>query len=468
VTPSETADHELLLSGGTGTTQNCAQAGFIPIPLQRVTAASLRGIDVYLRNGGQAQRGSRYALYRGRNVPFTESDRQRLLQDESRFIYIRIADHQQFRAQSATALDSLAGDDSRARAEKAAIVYETSIELVNDLLSAPEIACQSQRLHEVSRAVAHVVINDPDAFKHLFAAAHHDFYTGTHMVNVGTWMVPLAYALGWCDPDELAKICQAGMLHDIGKLFVPEEILNHCGPLSAEDWEHIRRHPDLGRKHLQDQGALDALAASVCAQHHERVDGSGYPAGLRYARIDPVARLCAVVDSFDAMTAIRPFKKTAIPPADAVHVLKSEAATKYDAQVVEAWIHLVRNLGPDLAGHPHAAPPPQHDGPERRRHPRSPCAYAARVHVMKRGRDARWHKGTAIDAHVHSISEGGLGLLCPVPLRISRRVRVSLETDNGEPRHYDGHVVRCRAYPDGHHEIGIQFLPERAGLSRTT
>src|SRR5205814_1575311 len=70
------------------------------------------------------------------------------------------------------------------------------------------------------------------SFSHLFSASHHDFYTATHMVNVATWMVPLAYALGTHDAEQLNRICQAGMLHDIGKIFIPGEVLNKAGKLS--------------------------------------------------------------------------------------------------------------------------------------------------------------------------------------------------------------------------------------------
>jgi hypothetical protein len=78
---------------------------------------------------------------------------------------------------------------------KSEIVYETAVELVNELLSEPDLAGKSPRLEKVSRAVTTLVLNDPTAFSHLFAASHHDFYTATHMVNVATWMVPLCHGL---------------------------------------------------------------------------------------------------------------------------------------------------------------------------------------------------------------------------------------------------------------------------------
>src|SRR6185503_16976459 len=114
-------------------------------------------------------------------------------------------------------------------------------------------------LQKISQSVTSMVVKDETAFAHLFAASHHDFYTATHMVNVATWMVPLAYALGHHDIEELNQICQAGILHDIGKIYVPEEILNKKGRLEDAEWDQIRRHPELGVKHLDQYAGIHPL-----------------------------------------------------------------------------------------------------------------------------------------------------------------------------------------------------------------
>ena len=107
---------------------------------------------------------------------------------------------------------------------------------MNEVLSDPDLQKYSAQIQGVSRAVTTLVLNDAQAFGHLFAAAHHDFYTATHMVNVATWMVPVSHALGYRDHDELCRICQAGLLHDLGKVRIPAEVLNKPEPLSEEDW----------------------------------------------------------------------------------------------------------------------------------------------------------------------------------------------------------------------------------------
>jgi HD-GYP domain-containing protein (c-di-GMP phosphodiesterase class II) len=131
---------------------------------------------------------------------------------------------------------STVDDPSLSISVKSEIVYETSVELVNELLSEPELLAKSPRLENVSRATTMLVLNDPSAFSHLFAASHHDFYTATHMVNVATWMVPLAHAMGHRDTNELNTICQAGILHDVGKIYIPTETLNRKGKLSDAEF----------------------------------------------------------------------------------------------------------------------------------------------------------------------------------------------------------------------------------------
>ena len=247
-----------------------------------------------------------------------------------------------FRQQTEAQLGQTADDPSIAISVKSEIVYETSVELMNELLAEPNLAVNSPRLEKVSRAVTTLVLNDPTSFSHLFAASHHDFYTATHMVNVGTWMVPLAYALGHHDVDELSQICQAGMLHDIGKTYISPEILNKTGKLTDEDWAILRRHPELGCTHLEQYERIHPLILTVTRQHHEREDGTGYPDKLVGSQIDPISKICAVVDSFDAMTAFRPFKQRTMTVDQAMDMLIKETPEKYDPVVMDAWISLLR------------------------------------------------------------------------------------------------------------------------------
>ncbi|MBN2563156.1 MAG: HD domain-containing protein [Phycisphaerae bacterium] len=386
-----------------------------------------------------------------------------MIENNVGFLYIRMSDQSRFRQQIEDQLDEIAADPAMAIAEKSQIVYGTSVELVNELLSEWNLAKQSPRLEKVSRAVTTLVINDPTAFSHLFAASHHDFYTATHMVNVATWMVPLAYRMGHRDSHMLNCICQAGMLHDIGKMYLPAEVLNKKGRLSEKEWDLIKHHPIAGHEHLKGYERIDPLVKQVGLEHHERMDGSGYPSGLTGDQIHPVSKICAVVDSFDAMTAFRPFKERTFSVPEAMAILKEETPQKYDPQTVEAWTGLIESTdNPPLLEEPPtpmlgAIPQAEQPACSKRRHKRFAFHSPARVHILEESSDG-WTLRPAIQVTAHSISRGGLGFLSQSSVRIDEYVRVFLAAGGWTKRPLEGQVVRCRAYSDGWFEVGVAFV----------
>ncbi|HMQ17472.1 MAG TPA: HD domain-containing phosphohydrolase, partial [Phycisphaerae bacterium] len=305
-----------------GRAYNSARLGFIPVPLQHAPLHVLTSVSVYVRSpaGGSAE--PQYALYREPAFPFTEEDRARLLAHGVRFVYVEMAE--QRHVQRCVEAAAATGADVGA----CGLVYSATVELINELLVTPDLEALGPRLEDLSRTVAGLVVDHPGSFAHLFKVARHDFYTATHVVNVATWMVPLAYACGLRDPAELAHVFQAGILHDIGKVFVPAELLNRPGALSEEDWRILRGHPQIGYDHLRGGPGLSEAVLRVAHEHHERDDGGGYPRGLRAAHLHPVSRICAVVDTFEAMTALRPHRRRAHPLSHAVDTLRTEAGTR--------------------------------------------------------------------------------------------------------------------------------------------
>src|SRR6185437_10440898 len=177
-------------------------AGYLPISLARTPREVFDGIPVYLRSSsgdigtapadgsGQAPASEDlFRLYCAAHIHFSEEHRARLVAHGLKFVYIPMAFQDRFRQQTEAQIERTAEDPSVAISVKSEIVYETSVELMNELLAEPNLAITAPRLEKVSRAVTTLVLNDPTAFSHLFTASHPDFYTATHMVNVGTWMV---------------------------------------------------------------------------------------------------------------------------------------------------------------------------------------------------------------------------------------------------------------------------------------
>ena len=161
--------------------------------------------------------------------------------------------------------------------------------------------------------------------------------TAAHSQTVGRLAAATARALD-LEPDAVERVRLAGVLHDVGKLSMPDAVLLKPGRLTAEEWEVIRRHPELGARLLEGAG-LDDLAAWV-RFHHERMDGGGYPTGLAGPAIPLEARILGVADAYEAMTADRPYRR-AMAHEDAVAELHRHAGTQFDPGVVEAFLAAV-------------------------------------------------------------------------------------------------------------------------------
>ena len=165
-----------------------------------------------------------------------------------------------------------------------------------------------------------------------------DHSTGQHSERVTALTVELAERLGLCEGD-LEDVRRGATLHDIGKIAVPDAILGKRGPLTPEEWEVMRSHPESARRMLSGVGFLEsALAIPWC--HHERWDGTGYPQGLCGEQIPLSARLFAVVDVFDALTSERTYREpTSVD--DALEHVRRESGAHFDPAVVDQFVEMI-------------------------------------------------------------------------------------------------------------------------------
>ena len=142
---------------------------------------------------------------------------------------------------------------------------------------------------------------------------------------------------------ELTTLFLGAVLHDVGKIAVPDSVLHKPGRLTDEEWATMRRHPDDGRELLAGLDFLDGAALAV-VQHHERWDGEGYPAGLRGKQIDPLARALAVADAFDVMTHHRDYRPARCSNAEALAELERCSGTQFDPHAVKVFCRIARRL----------------------------------------------------------------------------------------------------------------------------
>jgi putative two-component system response regulator len=162
-----------------------------------------------------------------------------------------------------------------------------------------------------------------------------DFYTHSHMHRLNAYAQTIARELGW-DEARLEAVEFGAILHDIGKLYIPNEILLKEGTLNEAEWEEMKRHPEIGANMVRDIHYLTP-AIPMILYHHESWDGSGYPKGLRGEEIPAEARLLAVADTFDAITSDRPYRKAHTADFAYSEIVK-RAGIQFDPKIVGAFV----------------------------------------------------------------------------------------------------------------------------------
>lgn len=195
-------------------------------------------------------------------------------------------------------------------------------------------------VEQLQSASARLEQSQADAVLMLAAAAEaRDQVTGLHLQNIRALTEALALELGYAEEDARA-LGLAGVLHDIGKIRVPDAVLSGSGPLTDEDWELMKQHTVWGAELLAGHPGFE-LATAVARFHHERWDGSGYPDGLAGDEIPEAAAIVSVADAFDAMTSDRPYR-AALTVEEAIEEIRACAGRQFSPRVAEAMLRLHR------------------------------------------------------------------------------------------------------------------------------
>jgi putative nucleotidyltransferase with HDIG domain len=197
-----------------------------------------------------------------------------------------------------------------------------------DAVSAEDVA---PVVTEISKSVD----RNPAVFISVTRLKSKDSTTFLHSISVSALMIHFARYLQ-LDETIVKQLGIAGLLHDVGKLDIPDSILTKEGPLTQEEMKLIRNHPQTGHAILSRQEKVSDIVLDVCLNHHERIDGKGYPSRLSGKSISLYARLAAICDVYDAVTSVRPYKK-AWPPAEALKwMLQNEG--QFDRRLLKKFV----------------------------------------------------------------------------------------------------------------------------------
>lgn len=229
---------------------------------------------------------------------------------------------------------------ARDELQRAARVLNRSKKAITELFNEARLgnAINVESCLPLVAEISDSLVRNSSALIGLARLKHKDEYTYMHSVAVCALMVSLARQLGLSE-DLVREAGLAGLLHDVGKMAMPVEVLNKPGSLTDAEYAVMRSHPERGHALLLAAGSIPASALDVCLHHHEKSDGSGYPHRLQGEAISLFARMGAVCDVYDAITSNRPYKK-AWNPAESLARM-AQWTGHFDTQVFHAFVRSV-------------------------------------------------------------------------------------------------------------------------------
>jgi HD-GYP domain-containing protein (c-di-GMP phosphodiesterase class II) len=312
--------------------------GYLPVHVDMLRRVTQAPVDIYV----QHERKSSPTLYCRAGLSLENQQLFGLAEAGIRDVYVRSGEFQDFGTHLLESVDALAEQEAVPAADRfAALQLAVAVEIEHSirLIDCSKFVSLSEK---VGQNIASFVAGNSVLPNDLYRIARHDFNTFTHVTNVASYCVVLAERLGITDNRELEQIATAGMLHDLGKRFIPASILSKPGRLDPSERDVIESHPTRGYEELCERADLSEGQLMMVYQHHERIDGNGYPVGVMGRDMHPWAKMIAVVDVFDAMTGKRPYR-TPASANDALRYIVRNAGTHFDREMVRCWASAMKS-----------------------------------------------------------------------------------------------------------------------------
>ncbi|KAF0182122.1 MAG: HD domain protein [Nitrospirae bacterium] len=230
------------------------------------------------------------------------------------------------------------------RKSRAIGMKENSKIMIREVLSSPTDLEKISQVAGAVGAMTEAVLNNEVDARDLMSLRNHDLYTYTHSINVTVLSISLAATLG-LPQEQIEKLGIGAMLHDIGKSTIPAEVLNKQGQLSEEEFRLMQQHPVEGVRMLEGNAEIPKESLLAVLQHHEKLNGAGYPLRLRGNKITAFGRIAALTDCYDALTTPRPYRYSHTPYM-ALSLLTRETSEReeFDPEYLKALVKVVADL----------------------------------------------------------------------------------------------------------------------------
>ncbi len=195
---------------------------------------------------------------------------------------------------------------------------------------------QVDRVKKAVNLIIDELLSTKNILVNLVDIRAHDDYTFGHSVNVSVLAIIVGLQLNY-DQSRLRELGVGAILHDLGKRLIDNAIMNKPGSLTPEEFEEIKKHTLLGYQLLRENGEISLLSAHVALQHHEKMDGTGYPRGIKGNEIHEYARIVAICDVFDALTSDRVYRKRYLP-YQAIEIISASNGRHFDPRIAKAFL----------------------------------------------------------------------------------------------------------------------------------
>ena len=225
---------------------------------------------------------------------------------------------------------------------KAKDLYRMTVQSVRDAIKAIKAGktFSSRAIEATVEGIVESVLRNSDAMVNISQIRGYDDYVYEHSVNVTILVCALCHELGYAK-DTIVEAGVGAFLHDLGMTWIPENIVNKPDKLSPNEYAVIKRHPEYGIEILKDRKGISDLSRDIVLQHHERLNGKGYPGGLKSARVHAMGAIAGIADAYDAMTSDR-VHRPAFTPQQALAILYNAIDKEFPRRITE---HFVKLLG---------------------------------------------------------------------------------------------------------------------------
>jgi len=309
----------------------------IPISVSTLMPSSAVGLDLYQTEPDSDS----LVLYRGAEYPLAPSDLVRLRERGVHRLFIQKESQGRYQ-KYLRQLASAPTDDPRIPMVARLGAMDSVVrDVLSRTLGSDDSTKAVSAAGQLGKIVSQTVTNSGFTTNDLFSVLQHDYTTFTHSANVAFYSAILANKLGF-SALEVEQITTGGLLHDLGKLEISEQILCKPGKLDDADFRKIKKHPLTGFRKLANRPELSFGQLMMVYQHHERLDGKGYPVGCVSEEIHPWAKLCTVVDVYEALTSQRPYRQP-MSKQKALDLQNRDSGNAFDPEMLACWNSIIQN-----------------------------------------------------------------------------------------------------------------------------